>query len=46
MAGIIFSNPTIIVGNGKTDYTAVMAMVGRVPVKVTNANGNIQRAIC
>ena len=43
VAGIISSNPTIIVGNGKTDYTAVMAMVGRVPVKVSNENGNIQR---
>jgi len=43
IAGIISTNPTIIVGNGKTDYTAVLAMVGRAPVKVTNENGNIQR---
>ncbi len=43
VAGIISTNPTIIVGNGKTDYTAVMAMVGRVPVKVSTENGNIQR---
>ncbi len=43
VAGIISSNPTIVVGNGKTDYTAIMAMVGRVPVKVSNENGNIQR---
>ncbi|MEK7680748.1 MAG: hypothetical protein AAB348_01730, partial [Patescibacteria group bacterium] len=43
VAGIISTNPTIIVGNGKTDYTAVLAMVGRVPVKVSNENGDIQR---
>ncbi|HSR89410.1 MAG TPA: hypothetical protein VLK22_03410 [Candidatus Udaeobacter sp.] len=43
VAGVISSNPTIIVGNGKTDYTAVMAMVGRVPVKVSNVNGDIKK---
>lgn len=43
VAGIISSNPTIVVGNGKTNYTAVIAMVGRVPVKVSNENGNIAR---
>jgi len=43
VAGVISTNPTIVVGNGKTDYTAVLAMVGRVPVKVSNENGNIQR---
>ncbi|MFA5061586.1 MAG: tail fiber domain-containing protein [Patescibacteria group bacterium] len=43
VAGVVSTNPTIIVGNGKTDYMAVMAMVGRVPVKVSNENGPIQR---
>jgi len=43
VAGVVSTNPTIVVGNGKTDYTAVMAMVGRVPVKVTTENGAIQR---
>lgn len=42
IAGIISTNPTIIVGNGVTDHTAVLAMVGRVPVKVSNENGNIR----
>ena len=43
VAGIVSTNPTIVVGNGKTDYTAVMAMVGRVPVKVSTENGSIAR---
>jgi hypothetical protein len=43
VAGVISSNPTIVVGRGKTEYTANLAMVGRVPVKVTNENGSIQR---
>jgi hypothetical protein len=43
VAGVISSNPTIVVGKGKTDYTANLAMVGRVPVKVTNENGSIKR---
>ena len=43
VAGVISSNPTIIVGNGRTTQTAVMAMVGRVPVKVSNENGPIVR---
>jgi hypothetical protein len=43
VAGVISTNPTIVVGSGKTEYTAVMAMVGRVPVKVTNENGSIKR---
>ncbi len=43
VAGVISSNPTIIVGRGKTDHTANLAMVGRVPVKVVNENGSIQR---
>jgi len=43
VAGVISTNPTIVVGNGKTDYTAVLAMVGRVPVKVTTENGPISR---
>jgi len=43
VAGVISTNPSIVVGNGKTEYTAVMAMVGRVPVKVSSENGNINR---
>ncbi|MBU0546259.1 hypothetical protein KKA13_03335, partial [Patescibacteria group bacterium] len=43
VAGVVSTNPTIIVGNGKTEYTAVMAMVGRVPVKASAENGSINR---
>ncbi len=43
VAGVISTNPTIVVGRGKTDTTAVLAMVGRVPVKVVNENGLINR---
>jgi hypothetical protein len=43
VAGVVSTNPTIVVGNGKTDYTAVMAMVGRVPLKVSDENGDIVR---
>ena len=43
VAGVISTNPTVVVGNGKTDYTAVLAMVGRVPVKVTSQNGPIKQ---
>lgn len=43
VAGVVSTNPTIIVGNGKTEYTAVMAMVGRVPLKVSDENGPINR---
>ncbi len=43
VAGVISTNPTIVVGNGKTDYNAVLAMVGRVPVKVSSENGAIKR---
>ncbi len=43
VAGVISTNPTIIVGNGKTDQTAPLAMVGRVPVKYSLENGEISR---
>jgi hypothetical protein len=43
VAGVISTNPTIVVGNGKTENTAVMAMVGRVPVKVSAENGLIKK---
>jgi hypothetical protein len=43
VAGVISTNPTIVVGNGKTDYTAVLAMVGRVPVKVSSENGTVHK---
>ncbi|MFA6548118.1 MAG: hypothetical protein WCT11_04230 [Candidatus Magasanikbacteria bacterium] len=43
VAGVVSTNPTIVVGNGKTEYTSVMAMVGRVPLKVSDENGAIGR---
>jgi len=43
VAGVIATNPTIVLGNGKTENTAVMTMIGRVPVKVTDENGPIER---
>jgi len=43
VSGVVSTNPTIVVGNGKTDYTATMAMVGRVPVKASTENGPINR---
>ncbi len=43
VAGVISTNPTIVVGNGRTDYTSVLAMVGRVPIKVSDENGAIAR---
>ncbi|MCX6779629.1 MAG: hypothetical protein NT034_00395 [Candidatus Magasanikbacteria bacterium] len=43
VAGVISTNPTIVVGDGKTENTALMAMVGRVPVKVSNENGPIKK---
>lgn len=42
VAGVISTKPSIVVGNGRTDYTAVMALVGRVPVNVSLENGSIQ----
>jgi len=43
VSGVVSTNPTIVVGNGKTEHTAVMAMVGRVPIKVSTENGPIVR---
>ena len=43
VAGVISTNPSIVVGNGQTNYTAVMAMVGRVPIKVSAENGIIKK---
>lgn len=43
VAGVISTNPSIVVGNGKTDHTAQMALTGRLPVKVTDENGPISR---
>ncbi|MBI5221311.1 MAG: hypothetical protein HY979_00705 [Candidatus Magasanikbacteria bacterium] len=43
VAGVISTNPTIVVGNGKTKNTALMAMVGRVPIKVSGENGLIKK---
>ncbi|MBT3816753.1 MAG: hypothetical protein HOG08_00215, partial [Candidatus Magasanikbacteria bacterium] len=42
VAGVVSTRPTIIVGNGKTEFTVDMAMIGRVPVKVSNENGAIE----
>lgn len=43
IAGVISTNPTITVGNGRTEHTAIMALVGRVPIKVSTENGNIEQ---
>lgn len=43
VAGVVSTNPTITIGSGKTENQAVMAMVGRVPIKVSNQNGAIHR---
>lgn len=42
VAGVVSTNPTIVVGNGKTEHTTRMAMVGRVPINVTTENGPIE----
>jgi hypothetical protein len=43
VAGVISTNPTITVGSGRTGHTAVMAMVGRVPIKISGENGPVKR---
>ena len=43
VAGVVSTNATIITGFGKTNTTAIMALVGRVPIKVTLENGPINR---
>ncbi|MFA5166889.1 MAG: hypothetical protein WC449_06390, partial [Candidatus Paceibacterota bacterium] len=43
VAGIISTEPSILVGDGKTDYKAQLSLIGRVPVKVTTENGAIAR---
>jgi len=43
IAGVISTNPIVVVGFGKTENTAVMALTGRVPIKVTTENGAIHR---
>lgn len=43
VAGVVSTRPTITIGSGRTEHTAVMAMVGRVPVKVSTENGPIAR---
>lgn len=42
VAGVISTNPTIVAGYGRTDHVAPLALVGRVPVKVSLENGPIQ----
>jgi hypothetical protein len=39
---VISTNPTMVVGNGRTEYTAPLAVIGRVPVKVSSENGAIR----
>lgn len=43
IAGVIATNPTIVIGSGKTENQAELTMVGRVPVKVSDENGAIVR---
>lgn len=43
VAGVISTNPTLTIGFGKTSNSAVLAMVGRVPIKVSAENGPISR---
>ena len=43
VAGVVSTDPSITIGDGKTSSTAVMAMIGRVPIKVTATNGPIER---
>ena len=43
VAGVVSTNPTITIGRGRTESTSVMAMVGRVPVKMSAENGPIER---
>ena len=43
IAGVVSENPTIVIGNGKTNHTAHLAMTGRTIVKVNIQNGEIKR---
>ncbi len=43
IAGVAATKPAIVIGNGKTNYTTIMTIIGRVPVKVTNSNGEIKK---
>lgn len=43
VAGVISTNPVLTIGFGKTSNSAVLAMVGRVPIKVSAENGPISR---
>lgn len=43
VAGVISTNPSLVIGFGQTQNTAVMALVGRVPIKVSTENGPIRR---
>ena len=42
IAGVVSTNPTIIVGDSRTEYSTVLAMIGRVPVNVSSENGAIK----
>ena len=39
VAGVISTRPNIVIGDGKTNYKANLALVGRVPVKFSPENG-------
>lgn len=43
VAGVISTNPSLVIGFGQTQNTAVLAMVGRVPIKVSDENGPVHR---
>ncbi|MFB6226269.1 MAG: immunoglobulin-like domain-containing protein, partial [Candidatus Paceibacteria bacterium] len=43
IAGVVSTDPSITIGGTQSDNSAVMAMVGRVPTKVTTENGEINR---
>lgn len=43
VSGVISTQPSIVVGDGRTEHTAIMAMVGRVPIKVSAENGPVVR---
>ncbi|MBT4153807.1 MAG: hypothetical protein HOE53_04105 [Candidatus Magasanikbacteria bacterium] len=43
VAGVVSTKPTITVGNGRTAHTALLALIGRVPVKISNENGPVER---
>ncbi|MEK7083640.1 MAG: hypothetical protein AAB932_00200, partial [Patescibacteria group bacterium] len=43
VSGVVSTQPVIVIGSGKTGTTADMAIAGRVPVKISDENGPIER---